>query len=105
VSPLSFDLRRAEPTRRARYYWAMVVPAVVWVVLAVLVGIENSGLQDLDDRVASWGYDLGFEIDALRSFATFYAAASSNWTVGALLLVVAGASDGSRPGSSSAACS
>ena len=89
MSPLSFDLRRAEPTRRARYYWAIVVPAVVWVVLAILVGTESSELQDLDDRVASWGYDLGFESAALRSFATFYAAASSNWTVGALLLVVA----------------
>ncbi len=89
MSPLSFDLRRAEPTRRARYYWATVVPAVVWVVLAVLVGTESSWLQDLDDRVASWGYNLGFESAALRSFATFYAAASSNWTVGALLLVVA----------------
>jgi YegS/Rv2252/BmrU family lipid kinase len=67
----------------------MVVPVVVWVALAVLVGTESSGLQELDDRVASWGYDLGFESVALRSFATFYAAASSNWTVGALLLVVA----------------
>ncbi|MGH3474156.1 MAG: phosphatase PAP2 family protein [Aeromicrobium sp.] len=86
---MSFDLRRAEPTRRARYYWAMVVPAVVWVVLAILVGTENTGLQDLDDRVASWGFDLGSGSAALDSFATWFAAASSNWTVGALLLVVA----------------
>ena len=89
MSPLSFDLRRAEPTRRARYYWAMVVPAVIWVVLAILVGTENSGLQDLDNRVASRGFDLGSGSAALDSFATWFAAASSNWTVGALLLVVA----------------
>ena len=86
---MSFDLRRAEPTRRARYYWAMGVPAVVWVVLAILVGTENTGLQDLDDRVASWGFDLGSGSAALDSFATWFAAASSNWTVGALLLIVA----------------
>jgi YegS/Rv2252/BmrU family lipid kinase len=89
VSPLSFDLRRAEPTRRARYYWAMVVPAIIWVALAVLVGTENSALQELDDRVASWGFDLGTGSAALDSFATWYAAASSNWSVGAILLVVA----------------
>ncbi len=89
MSPLSFDLRRAEPTRRARYFWAMVVPAVVWGVLAILVGTENSALQDLDDRVASWGYDLGAGSAALESFAAWFAAASSNWTVGALLIVVA----------------
>ena len=87
---MSFDLRRAEPTRRARYYWAMGVPAVVWVILAILVGTESSALQDLDDQVASWGFDLGSGSAALESFAGWFAAASSNWTVGALLLVVAG---------------
>ena len=87
---MSFDLRRAEPTRRARYYWAMGVPAVAWVILAILVGTENSALQDLDDRVASWGFDLASGSAALESFADWFAAASSNWTVGALLLAVAG---------------
>ena len=90
VSPLSFDLRRAEPTRRARYWWAIAVPAILWVVLAILVGTDNGGLQSVDDHVASRGYDLGHDSAALHSFSNWFAAASSNWTVGAILLLVAG---------------
>ena len=77
---MSFDLRRAEPTRRARYYWAMGVPAVAWVILAILVGTENSALQDLDDRVASWGFDLASGSAALESLAHRVAAAAGNKT-------------------------
>ena len=89
MSPLSFALRRAEPTRRARYYWAMVAPGFIWVALAILVGTEDSALQELDDRVASWGFDLGNGSTALDSAATWFSYASSNWTVAALLLAVA----------------
>ena len=70
VSPLSFDLRRAEPTRRARYWWAIAVPAVVWVVLAILVGTGNTAMQDFDDQVASRGFDLAHDHGALLSFST-----------------------------------
>ncbi len=87
---MSFDLRRAEPARRARYYWAMVVPATIWVVLAILVGAEASFLQRFDDRVARWGYDIGHESATIDSLATGFSYASSNWTVAAILLVVAG---------------
>jgi YegS/Rv2252/BmrU family lipid kinase len=90
VSPLSFDLRRAEPTRRARYYWAMAVPAFVWVLLAILVGFQSTAMQAVDDRVADWGYDVGHESAAINSFSTWFSAASSNWTVGVLLMAVAG---------------
>jgi YegS/Rv2252/BmrU family lipid kinase len=86
---LSFDLRRAEPTRRARYYWAIAVPAMVWALLAILVAAESEALQYVDDRVASRGFDLSEDSDALDSFATWFSYASSNWTVAAILLVVA----------------
>ena len=86
---MSFDLRRAEPTRRGRYWWAMAAPTVISVVLAILVATENSALQDLDDRVARWGFDLGQGSAALESFATWFSYASSNWTVAALLVAVA----------------
>ena len=89
MSPLSFDLRRAEPTRRARYYWAMAAPAFVWVLLAILVGFGSAALQSVDDRVADWGYGIGHDSEAIHSFSTWFSAASSNWTVAALLLAVA----------------
>jgi YegS/Rv2252/BmrU family lipid kinase len=87
---LSFDLRRAEPTRQDRYYWAIALPTVLWAFLAILVGFESAALQDVDDRVADWGYDLALDSEALHSFATWFSAASSNWTVAAVLLAVAG---------------
>ena len=87
---MSFDLRRAEPTRRARYWWAIGVPAFLWLLLAILVGAQSSALQDMDDRIASWGFDLGHDSEALHSFSTWFAPASSNWTVGAILLLAAG---------------
>src|SRR5688500_11034553 len=72
VSPLSFDLRRAEPTRRARYYWAIAVPSVVFALLAILVAAEHAGLQSVDDRVASWGFDVGGGSDGLVDFSTWF---------------------------------
>jgi len=90
VSSLSFDLRRAEPTRQDRYYWAIALPTFLWVFLAILVGFESAALQDVDDRVADWGYGIANDSDAIHSFATWFSAASSNWTVGAILLAVAG---------------
>ena len=86
---MSFDLRRAEPARRARYYWAMAVPATVWVALAILVGAEASFPSRMDADVAQWGYDQSHGT-SLASIATAFGHASSNWAVGALLLVVAG---------------
>ncbi len=86
---MSFDLRRAEPTRRGRYWWALAAPTASWVTLAILVGTKSSAMQDLDDRVARWGFDLGQSSSALESFATWFSYASSNWTVAALLLAVA----------------
>ncbi|MGH3458231.1 diacylglycerol kinase family protein [Aeromicrobium sp.] len=87
---MSIDLRRAEPTRRGRYLWATALPAVACVVLAILVGTENAALQRMDDRVALRGYNLGSGSEALNSFATWFSLASSNWTVAAVLLLVAG---------------
>jgi YegS/Rv2252/BmrU family lipid kinase len=87
---LSFDLRRAEPTRQDRYYWAIALPTFVWAFLAILVGFESAALQNLDDRVADWGYGLANDSQAIHSFATWFSAASSNWTVAAILLLVAG---------------
>lgn len=68
----------------------MGVPAVVVVALAIAVGTENSALERLDDPVAQWGYDLGNRSDAFNAFATWFSLASSNWTVAAILLLVAG---------------
>jgi YegS/Rv2252/BmrU family lipid kinase len=68
----------------------MAAPAFVWVLMAILVGFESAALQSVDDRVADWGYDIGHDSDAVNSFSTWFSAASSNWTVGALLLAVAG---------------
>ncbi len=90
VSPLSFDLRRAEPTRRARYWWAIALPAALWMVLAILVGTENTAMQDFDDRIASQGFDLAHDYEPLLSFSTWFATASNNWTVAVILLLVAG---------------
>ncbi len=87
---MSFDLRRAEPARRDRYWWAMAVPAIIWVALAIAVGSGSDSLQRLDDRVARWGYDLSSGSDALGSFATGFSYASSNWTVAVVVLAVAG---------------
>ena len=67
----------------------MAVPAFVWMLLAILVGFESAALQSLDDRVADWGYDIGHGSEAIHSFSTWFSAASSNWTVAALLLAVA----------------
>ena len=89
VRPLSFDLRRAEPTRRARYYWAIAAPAIVWALLAILVAAENEAMQSLDDRVASWGFDFGGGSDGLVDFSTWFSYASSNWSIAALLLTTA----------------
>ena len=89
MSPLSFDLRRAEPTRRARYYWAIAVPSVVFALFAILVAADHAGLQKLDDRVASWGFDVGGGSEGLVDFSTWFSYASSNWTVAALLLATA----------------
>ena len=87
MSPLSFDLRRAEPPRRAVYWWAIGAPAVAFAVLAVLVGTGSSSLQRIDDDVAQWGYDLG--AGGLDSLAQGVSLALSNWTVGVILLLVA----------------
>jgi YegS/Rv2252/BmrU family lipid kinase len=87
---LSFDVRRAEPTRQDRYYWAIALPAFIWLFLAILVGFESAALQDVDDRVADWGYDIAHDSEAIHSFATWFSAASSNWTVAVILLAVAG---------------
>jgi YegS/Rv2252/BmrU family lipid kinase len=89
VSPLSFDLRRAEPTRRDRYYWAIALPAIVWAFLAIVIGFKGAALQDVDDRVADWGFDMGHG-NAVHAFSLWFGPASSNWTVAVILLAVAG---------------
>ena len=86
---MSFDLRRAEPTRRDRYYWAIALPAIVWAFLAILVGFKGAALQDVDDRVADWGFDMGHG-NAVHTFSLWFGPASSNWTVAVILLAVAG---------------
>jgi YegS/Rv2252/BmrU family lipid kinase len=89
VSTLSFDLRRAEPTRRAILWWAIGVPAFLWVVLAIAVAADSSALQSLDDGVAQRGFDLSTDSAAFESFARGVGVGFSNWTVGAVLLAIA----------------
>ena len=90
MSPLSFDLRRAEPTRRAVFWWAIAVPAILWAILAIAVAVDSSALQSIDDEVAQWGFDLSSGSAAIESFARAMGYGFSNWTVGAVLLVIAG---------------
>lgn len=90
MSPLSFDLRRAEPTRRAVFWWAIAVPAILWAILALAVAVDSSALQSVDDEVAQWGFDLSSGSAAFESFSRAMGYGFSNWTVGAVLLVIAG---------------
>jgi diacylglycerol kinase family enzyme/membrane-associated phospholipid phosphatase len=81
------DLRRAEPTRPSLFTWAIAVPVVLWVVLAVLIGTDAT--QGLDDHVADWGYDIGSSSDAMLSFLDGVAVAFSTLPVIGVLLLIA----------------
>ena len=87
VRPVEFDVRRAEPRRPALLWSAVVVPAALWLLLAVLVAVNSSVLQRLDRRLLAELYrpeSSAFDIAGVVSMIV------SNWTVAGALALACG---------------
>ena len=75
---MSFDLRRAEPSRRSILLWVLAVPATIFVLLAIAVQTTMSDLIRLDHDVAQSAYDTSASRDDLVSFLDVVAFLFSN---------------------------
>jgi YegS/Rv2252/BmrU family lipid kinase len=86
---LSFDLRRAAPTRPAVLVWVLAVLAAVFVALAVCIATDASAILRLDARVANDAYGVSSQHDGLVSFLDVVAVISSNLGCGIVLAFMA----------------
>lgn len=84
---MEFDVRRVEPRRPALLWSAVLIPATVFILLAILVAVGSGALQGLDHRLLAAIYTpegSGFDVAGVISMVM------SNWTVAAALTVACG---------------
>jgi YegS/Rv2252/BmrU family lipid kinase len=86
---VSFDLRRAEPSRAGALTRLIVVLSAVFVILAICVATGFGPLKDLDHHVARAAYDSSVKHDSLVSFLNAVAVIFSNLVVAIVLVLVA----------------
>ncbi|MGA8986797.1 phosphatase PAP2 family protein [Aeromicrobium sp.] len=87
---MSFDLRRAKPARPVILLWILLVPATLFAILAVCVGIKADPLISLDHDVAQGAYDFSTRHDGLVSFLDVVAVVFSNLGSAIALILLAG---------------
>lgn len=86
---MSFDLRRAEPTRAGALTGLLAVVATVFAVLAVSVATGANAIQQLDDNVAQRAYDVSARSDGFVSLLDAVAVVFSNLAAGIVLALLA----------------
>ena len=86
---MSFDLRRAAPARRAILWWALAVPATLFAILAICVGVGTDAVIDLDHDVAQDAYDYASRHGSLVDFLDVVAVAFSNLGAAIVLVLLA----------------
>jgi YegS/Rv2252/BmrU family lipid kinase len=86
---VSFDLRRAEPSRAGALTRLIVALSAVFVILAICVATGFGPLKDLDHHVADSAYDRTVNHDTFVSFLNAVALIFSNLVVAIVLVLVA----------------
>jgi YegS/Rv2252/BmrU family lipid kinase len=89
MDPVSFDLRRAEPSRAGILTRLIAGLVAVFVILAICVATDFSPLERLDHHVARAAYDHSVNHDRFVSFLDAVAVIFSNLFVGIVLALVA----------------
>ncbi|MDX6277256.1 MAG: hypothetical protein QOJ72_1384, partial [Nocardioidaceae bacterium] len=86
---MSFDLRRAEPSRAGILTRLITVLAAVFVILAICVAAHFGPLERLDHHVARVAYDRSVDHDGFVSFLDAVAVIFSNLFVAVALALIA----------------